>query len=172
VNAPEFCPYVQAAFPLSRFVLLARDPFDVLDSFLDMQRPGGWNEGYGGKMESPADTARFAANSIQRSFKLSLQSYEEFPETQRLLVRYEDLLAEPVEWLMRCASLISVDVPAEAARKIAESHRFENYTDTGPLRHRRHGRSQVWRESENFTPEVRLIADEVLGELRARLGYA
>ncbi len=171
VNAPEFCPFVQSAFPASRYILLLRDPFDVLDSFLDMQRPGGWNEGYSRGVDCPEEKARFSANNIARSFKLSMNAYEGFPESQRLSVRYEDLIAEPAQWVQKCARLISVDVSAEEAGRIADHHRFENYSETGRLKHRRYGRSQVWRESENFTPEVRRIADEILGGLRGRLGY-
>ena len=34
-------------FPTGRMILLGRDPYDVLDSYLDLQKPGSWNERFG-----------------------------------------------------------------------------------------------------------------------------
>lgn len=171
VNAPEFCPYVQRVFPWARLILLIRDPFDVLDSFLDMQRPGGWNENYSPEARDLDEKARIAARNISRSFELSIQAYDGYPESQRIRVRYEDLIAEPAQWLRQCAELVSVEISASEAEKVAELHRFEKYSETGRLKHRRYGRAEVWKESENFTQQVRGIADEILGGLREQLGY-
>ena len=170
VNAPEACPYLREVFPHSRFILLLRDPFDVLDSFLDMQRPGGWNEDYSGETNL-ADQARISCQNIQRSIKLALLGYENYPSSQRLTVRYEEMLDDPARILMRCAELVGVNLPSKTAETIAKDGGFANYLNTGRLKHRRFGRAGVWRESENFTDEVRKIADDILGGIRTHLEY-
>src|SRR5579871_2410878 len=43
INASYLGPFFADTFPRSRLLLLLRDPYDIFDSMLDMQRPGAWN---------------------------------------------------------------------------------------------------------------------------------
>lgn len=170
VNACEICPYFREVFPQSNYILLVRDPFDVLDSFLDMQRPGGWNEDYSGTTNLD-DQATVSSKNILRSLKLSLRGYDAVSSSRRIMIRYEELLKQPAAILIRCAALLGVNLSEDQAETIARNHDFSNHSDTGRLNHRRFGRAGVWKTSANFTPEVRAIADEVLGGIRAHLEY-
>jgi hypothetical protein len=102
----------------------------------------------------------------------AIEAYERFPVEQRLWIRYEQLLENPATPLMACAELVSVKVDQETAERTAEKHSFQKYARTGTLQFRRHGRSGVWKTSENFTEQVRQVAEELLGPLRGRLGYS
>ena len=172
VNTPELYGWLHPLFPAGRMILLIRDPLDVLDSYLDLQKTGSWNDRFGGEKDplSAVNVAR-TAEHIRSTMSLGLAAYETFPLEQRLQIRYEELLQDPVPHLLACGDLVSVEIDAEMAAGIAEKHSFDKYSETGPLQFRRHGKAGVWRESKNFTPEVRRLAEQVLGPLRGRLGY-
>ncbi|MBI1346145.1 glycosyltransferase [bacterium] len=173
VNTPELYPWIPAIFPQSRLILLLRDPFDVLDSYLDLQKPGSWNQTFQETREDnlPARVHRTATH-IRDAMTIALRIYENFPLTQRLLLRYETLLQNPVPGLCACGELLSTPISPEEARQVAERRSFAKYEQTGALQFRRKGQAGAWMTSENFTPEVRTIAEEFLGTLRQRLGYA
>ncbi len=175
VNTPELYSWLRALFPAGRMILLIRDPYDVLDSYLDLQQPGSWNSRFGeGTEGSPLseENVRRTAEHIAATMRKGLQAFEEFPLEQRLQIRYEELLANPAKGLISCAQLVSVDLTVNAAQTAAKKHDFSNYKQTGARRFRRHGRAGIWRDSANFTPDVQELAIEILGPLRTRMGYA
>lgn len=173
VNTPEIYPWIHAVFPQSRMIFLARDPFDVLDSYLDLQRPGSWNQKFANDGDDPLEprNVRRTAVHIHSALTAAMDAFERFPEGQRLWVTYEDLLDQPTEQLRRCAELVGRTPEIDELDQVVQSHRFEKNSQTGPLHFRRHGKANVWASSTNFTGEVRQIAGEVLGKLRVRLGY-
>lgn len=172
VNTPEFFEWIWPVFRAARLIFLQRDPFDVLDSYLSLQKPGSWNKHFGGvEREGAGPVVERTALHIKELMTASLDAYERYPGEQRLLLRYEDLLQDPIPGLIRCARLIGAEVTDEQAQSVAEQHRFENYTKTGPLEFRRFGKAGSWKSSGNYTPEVTETAENLLGPLRARLGY-
>ena len=56
VNTPEIYPWISTLFPACRLVHLVRDPFDTLDSYLDLQKPGSWNKQFGDTNEPLSET--------------------------------------------------------------------------------------------------------------------
>jgi len=173
VNTPELYPWIRSLFPAGKLIFLARDPFDTLDSYLDLQAPGSWNEQFGQKDEWLSErSVRRTCEHIRSSALAAAEAYESFPELQRLRLNYEDLLTEAAPHLIRCGQLVGIDVDPDVAARVAEEHGFDRQTETGPGRFRRKGKAGVWRDSEYFTPEVRSIAEEILGPIRTRLGYS
>lgn len=172
VNTPELYGWLQRLFPVGRMVLLVRDPFDILDSYLDLQKPGSWNTRFGDSTAATSEARlRRTAEHIRDSMGLAVDAFDAFPLMQRLRISYEELLDDPVPRLTACGELVSVQVNPRVALRVAEKHRFENYKKTGELEFRRRGRAGVWKDSQNFSEELLQIAREVLGPLRARLGY-
>jgi hypothetical protein len=47
VNTPELFDWILSLFRSSRMILLIRDPFDILDSYLSLLKPGSWNSEFG-----------------------------------------------------------------------------------------------------------------------------
>ncbi|MCG6156258.1 glycosyltransferase family protein [Rubinisphaera margarita] len=173
VNTPELYPWIRTLFPAGKLIFLARDPFDTLDSYLDLQAPGSWNEQFGQNDEWLSErSVRRTCEHIRSSALAAAEAYESFPELQRLRLNYEDLLTEAAPNLIRCGQLVGIEVDPEAASQVADAHRFDRQVETGPGKFRRKGKAGVWRESEYFTPEVLSIAEEVLGPIRTRLGYS
>ncbi|MCA8986060.1 MAG: sulfotransferase domain-containing protein [Planctomycetaceae bacterium] len=172
VNTPELYPWLKVLFPAGRMIFLTRDPFDTLDSFLDLQSPGSWNEDYQGTEDFLSlENVEKTCVHIQHSILDAIHAYEGFPEKQRLIVRYEDLLTDPAAQLIACGNLISIEVKPGVAAQVADKHRFDNTKETGPGKFRRKGKAGVWKESAYFTPETLEIAHRILGPVRARLGY-
>ncbi len=173
VNTPELYPWLRVLFPQGRVLLLVRDPFDILDSYLDLQKPGSWNQTFGdAKSPNMAARVRQTALHIRDCLLQALRTYEDFPDSQRLLIQYEDLLRDPQPHLLSCGKLLSVPVTAEAAQAAVERRSFSRYEQTGTLQFRRKGQAGGWTSSENLTAEVQEIAESILGPLRSRLGYS
>jgi len=172
VNTPEFYGWLSSLFPSGRMILLIRDPLDILDSYLDLQKPGSWNARFGeSTVAAPEARIRRTAEHIRSSLSLAMDAYDAFPITQRLRISYEELLEDPLPHLTACGDLISAEVKPRVAARVIEKHRFENYRRTGELEFRRRGQAGAWRDSENFSDDVLAIAKELLGPLRGRLGY-
>jgi len=172
VNAPELAPYVCDMFPSASYILLIRDPFDVLDSQLDMQRVGAWNEEFGRELKLPyKEKVKHTAQHIEKSFRLSMAGFDKIHENKRLQLRYEELLQRPSETLERCAKFLGAAVSQAEISLSIESHSFNKHQQTGQSQFRRFGKAGIWRESETFDDEVHQIAENLLGDLRAELGY-
>lgn len=173
VNTPELYGWLGTLFPGGKLILLVRDPFDVLDSYLDLQKPGSWNNRFGEAGEDPleASNVRRTAEHIRTTIELALAAYEQFDPDRRLIVSYEELLADATDKLRRAARLVDVEVCDEAIAAAVEKHAFSKHEKTGELEFRRRGEAGVWKKSKNFNAEVRRIASVSLGPLRAKLGY-
>ncbi len=173
VNTPELYPWLHAVFPSTRLILLLRDPFDVLDSYLDMQKPGAWNEQFAESADPTAEAnVRRTCEHIRSNMLVAQKTFDAFPLQQRLSLRYEELLEDSADCLRACVELVSVDVTPDQLQTVVDAHRFGRHPTTGQLEFRRRGKAGGWRESENFTASVTSIAQEILGAVRARLGYA
>ncbi len=172
VNTPELYSWLDRLFPVGRMILLVRDPLDILDSYLDLQKPGSWNTRFGDSAAAaPEARVRRTAEHIRHSMSLAVDAYDAFPIMQRLRIAYEDLLDDPLPHLAACGDLVSVKINPRVALQVVEKHRFENYKKTGELEFRRRGQAGVWKDSENLSEELLPIAQEILGPLRGRLGY-
>jgi hypothetical protein len=168
VNTPEFFESIQDCFPGSSLVLLYRDPFDVLDSYLAMTLPGSWNrrasrDGTFGPVQ--------AARHIAKSFQTAINAFESSPPDRRLLLRYEELLADTEHALAACCTLMDCPATEHELIEIVERHRFDKHAVKGPQSFRRFGKAGVWKDSVLFTAEVADIANRELAELRHAMGY-
>ncbi|HZT43201.1 MAG TPA: sulfotransferase [Chthonomonadaceae bacterium] len=174
VNTPFVCPFFADFFPRARYMLLLRDPFDVLDSYIDMQRPGGWNKTYVHPKSAQApemERIRGSADHIRTLFDLSVGGYQKVAPSLRMEIRYEELLDDPVKSLGQCARFLGLPAEEATLEAAVTAERFEKYQEHGKLAFRRFGKAGIWQTSGNFTPEVTQIAQEILGDLRTRLRY-
>jgi hypothetical protein len=155
-------PLLTEALPESRMILLVRDPRDVISSKMDAAREGSWAEeaqkrrGQEKKNTSadrrPDAFVKSQAKRYVRLIDLAQQAYDAHPG-HKVLVRYEDLRAEPLETMRRIYA--SLEIPAEEweLSRVVEKHAWENIPDRkkGAGKFYRKGSPGGW--AEDLTPE-------------------
>ena len=147
---------IMEALPESGMVLLIRDPRDVVASWLDATRKGGWQtrrRGEGGRRaESLAETkpnafVRRHANAYLQHVGSARRAYEAH-EGRKVVVRYEDLRADTLGTMKRMYG--ELDVPVEEARlaKAVEKHSWDNIPEEekGQGKFYRKATPEAWRE--------------------------
>ena len=131
-------PLLTEALPESRMILLVRDPRDVISSKMDAAREGSWAEeaqkrrGQEKKNTSadrkPNAFVKSQAKRYVQLIDLAQQAYDAHAG-RKVLVRYEDLMAEPLETMRRIYA--SLEIPAEERElsRVVEKHAWENIPD-------------------------------------------
>jgi hypothetical protein len=160
--------FVEAALPGTRFVHLVRDGRAVVSSWLQMPwwrghlGPTGWHFG-----SLPPEYAEEWAASGESyvilaavAWKLLLDAFEDaaakLPADQHLVVRFEDLMAEPAATFERVRAFAALE-PAGAFDRAVAGARLEPQ------------RREAWRDE--LTPEQVALLDRSLAAHLARFGY-
>lgn len=161
-------PLLMEALPGSRMVLLLRDGRDVIDSLIDANS-GGWLDQWVGGRQPPRPMfiARQANRWVENT-QASLTAYAALPEAQRLLLRYEDLLADTAGELTRVAEHFGfTGNPAAVAERFASEGIAEEHRGAGKFY--RAATPGLWRE--HFEPDEVAAMHKVMGPLLEELGY-
>jgi len=161
-------------FPRSRLVFLLRDGRDVVDSWLAAYRAGSW----------ALDEGAFPVTDVGRTSLVRWQSavwafrtevvqrvYDAQPPDRRVLIRYEDLVADPCRELARLCAVLPIDAPAATLAAAADQHAFEAVAaaDRGERKEIRSASPGGWRD--NLTPAEHDVMHEVMGAQLAAHGY-
>ncbi len=160
--------------PAAKLVLLVRDGRDAVTSWLAAYRPGGWIMTEGGFPLSDRGRSAFIAWQADlwaHRISAAQAVYDRLPPERRLLIRYEDLLVSPVEWMDRLMSFIGVSASKAAITASVTKHRIDNVPpsvrhDRGRIRN---GSAGAWRQ-ELSEDEQEFLCDRI-GRLLARYGY-
>ena len=147
---------IMEALPESGMVLLIRDPRDVVASWLDATRKGGWQtrrRGEGGRRaESLAETkpnafVRRHANAYLQHVGSARRAYEAH-EGRKVVVRYEDLRADTLGTMKRMYGELNVPVEEVRLAKAVEKHSWENIPEEekGQGKFYRKATPEAWRE--------------------------
>ncbi len=161
-------------FPGSRLVFLLRDGRDVVDSWLAAYRAGSW----------ALDEGAFPVTDVGRESLVRWQSavwafrtevvrraYDAHPADRRVMIRYEDLVADPCRELGRLCAVLPFDVPVETLAAVADEHAYESVPAAakGERKEIRSASPGGWRD--NLTPAEHDVMHEVMGAQLAELGY-
>ena len=161
-------------FPASRMIFLLRDGRDVVDSWLAAHRPGSWavREGAfpvadGGRealIRWQASVWAYRTDVVQRA-------YQEHEPSQRIIVRYEEVLRNPARELERICATLGLDAERERLEKAAAEHSFTSVpgTEKGDGKEIRAARPGEWRR--NLTAAEQRAMYEVMGDKLSELGY-
>jgi hypothetical protein len=147
---------IMEALPESGMVLLIRDPRDVVASWLDATRKGGWQtrrRGEGGRRaESLAETnpnafVRRHAYAYLQHVGSARRAYEAH-EGRKVVVRYEDLRADTLGTMKRMYGELNVPVEEARLAKAVEKHSWENIPEEekGQGKFYRKATPEAWRE--------------------------
>jgi hypothetical protein len=161
-------------FPGSRLVFLLRDGRDVVDSWLAAYRKGSWALDEGAFPVTDAGRKSLVRwQSAVWSFRTDVvqQVFARHPADRRVLVRYEDLVADPARELARICTYLDIDATADRLADVAAEHAYAAVprSEKGDTKEIRSATPGGWRD--NLTPAEHDVMHEVMGHQLAALGY-
>ena len=173
-HGSEAADLLVKALPTCRLLVVVRDPRDVVDSVLDAVRTGGWASGLATLEDSPEARTRFVEDYarlwLERT-NVVFAACRTLPSDQQLLLRYEDLLADPKAGIRSCLAWLGLDVPAEMDGHIARLSFNQLSADAkGPGRFARAATPGMWREK--LHPQEQDIVNRITRPMLVELGYA
>lgn len=161
-------------FPGSRVVFLLRDGRDVVDSWLAAYRPGSWalDEGaYPVADRGRAAMVRWQSEVWAYRTRVVHAVYDAHPPDRRVLVRYEDLVADPAAELARVCDVLPLRDCGERLAAVAAEHAFAAVptAEKGEGKEIRSASPGGWRD--NLTPSEQEMTAAIMGDELAALGY-
>lgn len=166
---------LMSLLPEARLLFLLRDGRDVIDSELDAFRPGGWvAQHLPDYTTSDRDRLNFVnarAHAWLARTEAVERAYADHGPELRMMVRYEDLLADTQPVLSRLVGWLGLELDEEASRTAVAVTDFDRLDDTqkGPGKFARAARPGLWRE--NLTADEQELIEGVMGAKLRELGY-
>jgi Sulfotransferase family len=161
-------------FPASGLIFLLRDGRDVVDSWLDAYQHGSWAQEEGAFPVAPEGRLAFVRwqSSVWTYRTLTVQrAYESHPASRRVLIRYEDLLADPGGQLERICSTLGIGATSEQLEEIVTRHAYGRVPDghKGSGKVVRAARPGGWRETMTRAEQSAML--QIMGPKLDELGY-
>jgi hypothetical protein len=163
-------PLMMEALPQSRMILLVRDPRDVIASFMDSRKEGGWNYERNKNLylegkrvpsdKAPVAFARQLAGSYLRGIGKAKEAYEAH-QGYKVLVKYEELRSDTLGTMKRMYSTLGIEVAEEELERAVKKHSWENIPEEkkGEGKFYRKATPGGWRE--DLTPEQAKMVEDV-----------
>jgi hypothetical protein len=161
-------------FPDSALIFLLRDGRDVVDSWLDAYRDGSWATDEGA---FPVDDGgrlpliRWQSSVWLHRTQVVQDTYARTDPSRRLLIRYEEMRADPVGALERIRELLDIEAGPDELARIARANEFSRV----PKRRRGSGqeirRAQPGGWIDHMSREEILAMHEILAAKLDELGY-
>jgi hypothetical protein len=155
----------------------SRDPRDVISSKMDAAREGSWAEaaqksrGQEKKNTSedrkPDAFVKSQARRYVQLIELAQQAYDAH-SGRKVLVRYEDLRAEPLETMRHIYEKLEIPAEERDLARVVEKHAWENIPDRkkGAGKFYRKGSPGGW--AEDLTPEQVETVESITAPLLQR----
>ena len=165
---------IMDVFPQSSLIFLLRDGRDVVDSWLDAYKDGSWATDEGAYPLD--DTGRPALIRWQSSVWLHRtevvqETYARTEPKRRVLIRYEEMRADPVAALERICSMLGIEASREQLDEIAGTHSFSSVpkADKGAGREIRRAEPGGW--TDHMTRQEIIEMHDILADKLDELGY-
>jgi Sulfotransferase domain len=165
-------PLLMEALPESRMIFLVRDPRDVVSSWLDGFRDGGWhhsnvarkNPERISKSEDEDRHVKGWATHYAKNVGKAAEAYDAH-EGPKVLVRYEELRADTLGTMKRIYSTLGIEVDQAQLEQVVNKHSWENIPEDqkGQGKFYRKATPGGWRE--DLTPEQAEIIEKVTAPL-------
>ncbi len=161
-------------FPDSALIFLLRDGRDVVDSWLDAYKDGSWATDEGAYPLD--DTGRPALIRWQSSVWLHRtqvvqETYARTDPERRVLIRYEEMRADPISALQRICATLSIEATREQLEEIAGTHSFSSVPSSAKGAGREIRRAEPGGWAAHMSREEILQMHEILAPKLDELGY-
>lgn len=161
-------------FPGSCLIFLLRDGRDVGDSWLDAYRYGSWATEEGAY---PLDEAgrpaliRWQSSVWLHRTEVVQRTYERTDPERRVMIRYEELRADPATALERICAVLGIDAGPGVLERIARGNAFSRVPKShrGAGREIRRAKPRGW--ASHMTREEIIDMHEILAPKLDELGY-
>jgi Sulfotransferase family len=161
-------------FPRSSLIFLLRDGRDVVDSWLDAYRDGSWATDEGAY---PVDDGgrpaliRWQSSVWLHRTEVVQETYARTDPEQRVLIRYEEMRADPASAVQRICATLGIEASREQVERIAAANEFSRVPESrrGAGREIRRAEPGGW--ASHMTREEILEMHEILAEKLDELGY-
>jgi LPS sulfotransferase NodH len=165
---------IMDVFPESCLIFLLRDGRDVVDSWLDAYQDGSWATEEGAY--SLDDAGRPALIRWQSSVWLHRtqvvqETYARTDPGRRVLIRYEELRADPVSALKRICAALGIEAGTAELTRIAAEKEFSQVPDSRKGAGQRIRRAQPGGWAAHMSRDEIVAMHEILADKLSELGY-
>jgi hypothetical protein len=168
-NASVGAPLIMASLAESRMILLIRDPRDVVASTLDAMRKGSWlyerKDRKRQGEDSLSDTNPYAA--VERRAQIYLRDVSHARRAfdahngHKVLVRYEDLRAYPLDTLRRIYSELEIPQKESDLVEAVERNRWESIPEEEKGLGKKFRKATPGSWHEDLTPKQVEIVEQI-----------
>jgi len=171
-NSSHAADLIMTLVPRSRLVFLVRDGRDVIDSVLDATSGATWLGSFGERDERERlEAVREQARLWLHNTRKVQHAFAAHAPGLRLMIRYEDLMADPAASLRGLLGWAGLAASDEAIEAMVSRESFASIPpeERGSGKVFRAATPGLWRE--NMTPAEQELVTELLAGKLGELGY-
>jgi hypothetical protein len=173
VGTSHAADMTMSLLPRSGLLFMVRDGRDVIDSLVHAALPGSWFSRVTKPLissdEDRLEFVREKAIDWACWTDSCRRAWAAHPAELRRMVRYEELLADPVGELGSLCRWIGLERDTASIEAAVRAHAFGVNEPTGPKEFARAASPGLWRE--NLSEQEQRLAEEIIGDRLAALGY-